>query len=655
MPARSTEASRVAALATLLTLVLALPVLRAPSERIFGAEIVGRHHDPFTVMQQFTRPVRVETSSQPLTDVPGALLTRLISPVAAYNWLVLVSFPLTAVTTFLLARHLAISPAGATLAALASAFSPFHLAHAAYHPHIAQVQWLPLYLLALWRCLDQPTARTLAALIAASAAVILSNLYGGFAAAVISPFAVLGYWVVTRHGASHPWRRLAATVGALALIAAAGVVYMSWSLPAAVAEGATAVVSRRDLFLYSAKWWSYLVPPVEHPLLGPAVSRLWTSAGVGVGLLEQQVSLGWGIISLALVAIAASATRRPGPASLTGVAVLTVVAVAALVCSLSPERTIGSITLLRPSAWLYEVMPMFRSYARFGVIVQLMAALLAGIGVDTLLRSRHWRGRLACAALVTLVVAEYTVWPSSMWRDVLPTTAHRWVMQQPWPIRVLDCQPRSQETDSVQWLTAGRVIGPSGDLSDCGEPGFATKLAAHDYTHLLLRGDSPEAPWIARAADRDHFTTTARFTDAQVYGVAGPKPALYTGVTMGFSPREHDADWSWRWMGAEATWVVTNTTGLATIATLDLELAAFAHDRSIRISLNGDPVEELLVDTTRRSYRIGPFTIQPGAHELQFAAPQAPSVANDVIRNGDHRPLSIAVGTWAWGAQDGRR
>ena len=37
---------------------IAAPVLRAPSERIFGAEIVGRHHDPFTVMQQFARPIR---------------------------------------------------------------------------------------------------------------------------------------------------------------------------------------------------------------------------------------------------------------------------------------------------------------------------------------------------------------------------------------------------------------------------------------------------------------------------------------------------------------------------------------------------------------------------------------------------------------------
>ena len=32
-------------------------VLRAPSDRLFGMEIVGRHHDPFTVMAQFERRI----------------------------------------------------------------------------------------------------------------------------------------------------------------------------------------------------------------------------------------------------------------------------------------------------------------------------------------------------------------------------------------------------------------------------------------------------------------------------------------------------------------------------------------------------------------------------------------------------------------------
>src|SRR5476649_1953358 len=151
-------------------MVIAAPVLRAPSERVFGMEIVGRHHDPFTVMEQLGRPISVGVYSQPVTDVAGALLAHISGVVAAYNWLVLLSFPLSAAAAYLLARYLTLSPAGATVAAMAYAFSPFHLAHAAYHPHIAQIQWMPLYLLALWRCLDDGSVLSIGFLGAATLA-----------------------------------------------------------------------------------------------------------------------------------------------------------------------------------------------------------------------------------------------------------------------------------------------------------------------------------------------------------------------------------------------------------------------------------------------------------------------------------------------------
>jgi hypothetical protein len=72
----------VSVLAAAVTAVMAAPVLRAPSERLFGMEIVGRHHDPFTVMGQFERPVSLGVYSQPITDIPGALLARVSGAVA---------------------------------------------------------------------------------------------------------------------------------------------------------------------------------------------------------------------------------------------------------------------------------------------------------------------------------------------------------------------------------------------------------------------------------------------------------------------------------------------------------------------------------------------------------------------------------------------
>src|SRR5687767_10242200 len=110
MSGRLAEVLAVSALATVVTVAIAAPVLRAPSERVFGMEIVGRHHDPFTVMEQFERPIIISVYSQPVTDIAGAMLSRVSGPVPAYNWLVLISFPLAAAAAYLLARHLTLSP-----------------------------------------------------------------------------------------------------------------------------------------------------------------------------------------------------------------------------------------------------------------------------------------------------------------------------------------------------------------------------------------------------------------------------------------------------------------------------------------------------------------------------------------------------------------
>jgi hypothetical protein len=527
---RIAEVAAVSAIAVIVTVAMAAPVLRAPSERLFGMEIVGRHYDPFIVMEQFARPISVGVYSQPVTDITGALLARISGAVAAYNWLVLLSFPLAAAAAYLLARHLALSPAGATVAAMAYAFSPFHIAHAAYHPHIAQTQWMPLYLLALWQCLDDASPAAVGFLGAAALAVTLSNFYGGLIAAVITPVAVAAYWLVIGgrepfprdargKGFRPPFLRLGITVGSLVLIAICGMAYASYAAHAVVVNRDAFAFPRVDLFRYSAKWWSYLVPPVEHPLLGATVHRFWTAVGVGVGLLEQQVSLGWGIVVLGLIAVSGWLVRDWQLPSVACVPVLVILAMTALVCSLSPERTIGTFTFVRPSALLYNVVPMFRSYARFGVVVQLMAALLAGIGVDRLRRAGTIGARVVCVALVALAAGEYAVSPSALWRDVLPTTAHRWITRQPGRVRALDCTPFNQESESVQWLTDYRVTLLGGSISDCTETNLSQKLAANGYTHLLVRRDTADGQWFADHPAPDGLRLAARFDDGLVFTV----------------------------------------------------------------------------------------------------------------------------------------
>ena len=262
MAGRVREAAGATALAIAITVAIALPVIMAPSDRLFGMPSVGHHHDPFTVMQQMEQPIATRVALQPATDIPGALLARAAGPVAAYNWLVLITFPLAALAAYLLARHLAIPPLWALAAALAFAFSPFHLAQAAYHPHVAQTFWMPLYLLALWRALDHPTRAAIGLLALAAFGVALSNVYGALIAAVITPVAVAGYWMLAARHRARSAVGLRVVIIGLAAMCAVMLVY-AWQLAPVSIPSVDG-----DLVRYGARWWSYAVPPIAHPLAG---------------------------------------------------------------------------------------------------------------------------------------------------------------------------------------------------------------------------------------------------------------------------------------------------------------------------------------------------------------------------------------------------
>src|SRR6187399_1633890 len=195
-PRRVGGIRNILALSTIVTVIIALPVLLHPQIFIFGVETVGRHYDPFAVMQQFAQGGARGIARQPLVDDLGAWLAKGIGPVAAYNLIVLATFPAAAAATYALARFLTGVHRSSLVAALAFAFAPVHVAHAAYHPHISQVQWIPLYLLALFAAVDRPSLSRLAWLGAAVAVLVLSNYYGALIGALVTPVAMVAYWSV---------------------------------------------------------------------------------------------------------------------------------------------------------------------------------------------------------------------------------------------------------------------------------------------------------------------------------------------------------------------------------------------------------------------------------------------------------------------------
>jgi hypothetical protein len=215
--------------------------------------------------------------------------------------------------------------------------------------------------------------------------------------------------------------------------------------------------------------------------------------------------------------------------------------------------------------------------------------------------------------------------------------------------RVLDCEPLTAESLSVPWLTNGRIELLGGTFEDCVEPDVAAKLSAAGFTHLLVR-DRWERRWLNGHGPAEGLHVQARFADADILAVTPRQPLVYTQQITGFWPREHNDHATWRWMGADASWMIVTPTARPRV-TLEVDMSAFHVRRPLVVCLDGRREQTLDVEQRPRSYRIGPLALTAGPHRLTFHSTAAPTMAHEVLRNGDRRALSFSMGAWEWSVQ----
>ncbi|MGE5834241.1 MAG: hypothetical protein ACM4AI_07165 [Acidobacteriota bacterium] len=627
---------------TIVTLIVAWPVVRSPAEMIFGREIVGRHHDAYTVMLQIGAAGTSGTYAQPVTDRLGWLFARAMNPVSAYNLLVLLSFPLTAGATYVLARRLIDSHTAALIAALAFTFAPVRLAHAAYHPHIVQTQWLVLYLLSLFALVDAPSWFRAAAVTVAFAAMVLSNYYAGLIGAVVTPIALVAYWA-SRPPGVRTFRSLAIAMATVTGVAAAGITAIAASRPDVFTQRSLFAFDISDIPRFSARWWAYLTPPVDHPFLGAWAANLFSRNGETISLVEQQVFVSYALIVLAaLAAVTAARQWRSDPKWRPILSILAIGAAAAIVSAgpISGSCAGGSWA---PACLIYAAAPMFRSYARFAIVVQLAVAVAAGAGAAMLARQSR-AGLMLATGLLTVAAIDYLPVP---WRahDVLPTAGHRWLARQPHADRIFDCTQGDAAQAAVPSLMNRSVSFLSSSIPTCADPQIGVKLVTLRYTHMVVRLGPRDSQPVEPA---ECLAIAARFPDSAVYSVAQVPPPVLSTAASGFFEYEHvDGDW-WRWMGQDGTWTVRNTTTESRTVLLLVRLASAGEPRTLTLTLDDQPPRHLEVSTSAHESIVGPWTLAPGDHTLTLTASGTPLRPSDDGRSSDTRRLTVMFKSERW-------
>ena len=315
--------------------------------------------------------------------IPIYWLTR--NAHAANNFVLLLSFIASGIGTYYLVRYLVSDRRAAVVSAIGFAFTPYLFGHIP-HIQLLQTAGLPFGLLAFHRLADQPTAgRGVALGLIMTAETLLCAYYGVFLVLMI------GYAVIFTAVTRRTWNRGYWTAVAIA----AGVALVS-VLPVAIGyfmvEAETGFNRSLDAAReFSAAWAMYLSSAslVHAPLLG------------GIGnprefLFPGLITLGFGLAGAAIGWRARGRTRE--------IAILYAsLAVLALWVSFGPGGGLYSV--------FYSTIPGFtfmRAPSRFGLIVALALAPLAGIAIAAML-GRVGRPNLVAAALTIGAIAELAV------------------------------------------------------------------------------------------------------------------------------------------------------------------------------------------------------------------------------------------------------
>ena len=285
------------------------------------------------------------------------------NPYAAHNFVVLLSFVLSATATYYLVRYLVGNRPAAAAAAICFAYCPYVFSHLP-HVHLLMTAGLPLSMLAFHRAADRPTSWRGAALgLAVAAQALLCGYYAVFVALTIG-FAVLVVATTRRRWTD---ARYWTAISIAALVACA--IALPLFLPYMRLQRATGFSrSFGEARLWSADWRSYLASSAyAHAWMLPII-RHWNEV-----LFPGFVAVVSGAAGL-VVGWLARGRLREVSILYGGLAAL------AFWASLGPDAGLYSV--------LYSGVPAFsllHAPSRFGVIVAFALSVLAGVSISALL------------------------------------------------------------------------------------------------------------------------------------------------------------------------------------------------------------------------------------------------------------------------------
>ncbi len=446
---------------------------------------------PHLFCQFIASPIGVDYSQFPNLVVMNFFakwLSILVNEIFTFNFFILTSFFLSAIIVYYLVYYFTKNKLASMVSGIIYTLCPYHFAHSAPHLTLANIQWMPLYIFLLFK-LDKEKQYGWAILCGGLFALntFSDYQYGYFMAVFTVAFILWRVWYGWR-GKLSSYRAIKLSSGKhrlpvtdyrsplktvkvllVAIIVAVAIIlpFTYHFLPNMFITPERYARPVRDLTSNSARPLGYLLPSQGNPLFGRFTKKFIKSPFYGGHPIEHTLYLGWVGILLSIIAIrnwrrknrkqriekrghqvipegqAYGAGRLSGEGknrslitdyrSQKAVSFFLFAGIVALIFSHSPYTDIGNFRILFPSYFMYKILPMFRCYARFGIVVMLCVSVLAGIGLASILQKikNAKKRRVFFATVLLLVFIEFApTLPAPMVNAVNPPPVYEWLAKQ---------------------------------------------------------------------------------------------------------------------------------------------------------------------------------------------------------------------------------
>lgn len=367
------------------------------------------------------------------------ILSIFTTPILTYNIQVLINFLLTAFFTYLLFNYLTKNRLAGILSGIIFGFSPYMLIRS--WQHLGETYLWPIPLL-LWSALQLKQNNSLKIKII----FILSIIFTTFNFDVTYYSTIAGitfiFYLLINHKENKSYiKRIVflVLIAGLLLIPQFYTIFKNVIFKIESSASAFNPYHRpfEDLFIQSARPFSYFLPAVSHPLFGNFTQKFVGSSLYGVSFTEHALYLGWFPLILVFIAIRYWRGARLKKNTLlknSYIGFFMLLSLVAWLFSQPPWWQIGPFKIFMPSFFMYKILPMFRAYCRFGAVVMFAIAILAGYGLKFILdKFKSKTGKVLITSLFcSLVLFEFWTWPPYKVIDVSKApSVYYWLKEKP--------------------------------------------------------------------------------------------------------------------------------------------------------------------------------------------------------------------------------